>query len=536
MKKSIVVLLACLFAFAEIHSNYYQISETDDYQFAETDDYQITEADDSRPAGFSVTDRYLIEHPLESIRESVSSDQFGKQLPLMKKMIAKEKESGFFGYHGCSQRYRIFQDILRAVFEEALGYDIPSDFQFLRIPGDEMFDLKNGKLSFYKLFDRKEPSESIKMKIIDSLFIKPFNEEFNSSMLVKDLTSKEKKELWGVALEFLETLDTLAMEDYYSYEFDDEKRALTLPVDSNALSPNPYMQSIRKKLEMIMRKLDSQEQIGSRMSSAPSESVEKLHTVFMRILKKKQKKVDSIQVKNQISMNYKFGVLIERVYSLSYEEYEGPLWNFFFPYNDHIPGQQSRIICLNMPLFGNYYRPGESSLYVFLNGYSIASGDSAVMELLSKYFEEIGLNKKLPEVLRNIAVDELSKSTNQNGSILQFFDLSEENGKTPLEGADASAYVSHSFGIPLKHLEPSQLILNEHPIQQNNLDLQLRLIPCNHTTLNPYSFLRVIRYDSQDPKISKKIIEQMRNKLKGGIVDIKKLNAYKSKMDSTWGH
>ncbi len=525
MKKIIVLLLPILFAIATIHA----IED----QYLDFDTYQNTETENARAESFSVTDRYLNEHSLETIKASVSSFEFDKQLPLMKKMIAKEKESGFFGYHGCSPRYRIFQDILWAVFEEALGYEIPSNFQFLRIPGDEMFDLKNGKLSFYELFDRTGPSESVKIKIIETLFIKPFNEGSGIlSIEIKDLTKKEKQDLWQVSLEFINVLDALAMEDYYTYEFEAVKHVRDMLGGSTA--PSPYIQSIRKKLEMIMCHLDAQEQVSPRFTL--SGSIDKLHTVFMRVLNKKQKKVDSRKVKNMISKNYKFNLLLERVYTLSYEDYQGPLWNFFFPYNDHIPGQQSRIVCLNMPLFGNYYRAGESSLYVFLNGYSIAAGDSAVMELLSNYFEEIGLDNHLPQILRNIALDELSKSPNINGSILQFFDLSAKKGKTPFEGADASAYVSHSFGIPLKHLEPSQLILNKHPIQLNNLDLQLRLIPCNHTTLNPYSFLKVIRYDSHDPKISKNIIKLMRENLRSGIVDIKKLNAYKSKLDSIWSY
>lgn len=514
--KNTILLLSFLFAFASIYS--------------EVDDYQLSEA--SRGIGFSITESYLKDYPLKTIRKKVPGKQFDKQLPLINKMIAKEKESGFFGYHGCSQRYRIFQDILRAVFEEALGYELPNDFQFLRIPGDKMFDLKEGKSSFYHLFDRKEPAETIKIKIVDALFIQPFNTDFGYNLQTGDLESEDKEELWEVTQEFIEILDSLAMEDYGDYEFEDEKHARSLQEDSEISSSDAYMQSIRKILNMVKQKIESQAQINSR--ARPGESISKLHAVFMRILNKKEQNIDVDQVKTQISMNYKFSSLIYRVGELSSQDPDVPLWDFFFPYNDHKPGQQSRILCLNMPLFGNYHHSGESSIHVFLDGYSIAGGDSDVIKILSKFFAEIGLDKKLPEAMQKIALAELKKPENKYGSILQFFDLAAKNGKIPYEGADSSAYVSHSYGIPLKHLEPSQIILNKYPVRRNKVDLQLRLIPCNHTTLNPYSFLRAIRYDSQDPKVSKKILDDMRKKVKTGIVDIKKLNAYKAKMDAIW--
>jgi hypothetical protein len=44
-----------------------------------------------------------------------------------------------------------------------------------------------------------------------------------------------------------------------------------------------------------------------------------------------------------------------------------------------------------------------------------------------------------------------------------------------------------------------------------------------------------VRYDSRQPEVSKKIIRLMRKKLKGGVVNINKLNAYKDKMDLIWG-
>lgn len=492
------------------------------------------------PAGSSITSLYLKDHSLDTIKSRFWGDQFDKQFPIMKKIMANENDVGFFGYHGCSVRYRIFQDILRAVFEESLGYEIPSDFQFLRIPGDKMFDLKDGKYSFFKLFDRKEPNEKNKNIIINGLFIKPFNESYGCTIQVSDLTQKEKKEMWAIQLEFLEVLDSLAMEDYYSYEFEDDGMlasldpfSLPIPFGNEGEQQEDerslYLESARKKLKMVIDKLDALEQENSLESLSPSTSMAQMHKIFMRILKKKHKYVDSGKVKYHIEESFKFRNIYDSIYSLSYTDFSNAM-EYFLPYNDHIPGQQSRIVCLNLPLFGNFERLGECSLYVFLSGGSIAGGDNNVTDLLQKYFDKIGLQKELVYSLQDIAIEEIEQSKQTNGSILQFFDESENL----YQGADLTTYVSHSFGIPLRHLEPSQLHLNEHPLQINNLDLQLRLIPCNQTTLNPYSFLRVIRYDSQNPEISKRIITRMREKLKDGVVNVKKLEIYKDKMDKIW--
>lgn len=525
MKKFIILILTC------------------DCLFADGEDFesQTSIYGDLTPLGVSITDFYLKEHSLTKIKSVFADDHFDRQLPLLKKMIAKEEESGFFGYHGCSQRYRIFQDILRAVFEEVLDLEIPYDFQFLRIPGDKMFALKNNKYSFYALFDRKEASASTKMKIVDALFLKPFNENFSRKITIADLTSQEKMELWLIAFDFVETLDSLAKEDYCDYDFEEEKTAIALDLPAlpqSALMPSRRILSIQKKLHKLMHLIEAQENAENnplRNLTPPSLAINKIHKIFMRVLSKKQKSVVASQVKNQIAMNFKFSVLLAKIFNLTYSDpADFFLWDFFFPYNDTKSEQQSRILCLNIPLFGNYQRLDESSVFIFLNDHSIEDGDSRVMKLLSDYFAQIGLDKNLPEKLREIAITELTNAGNRQGCIMQFFDLSESNGKTPYQGVDMAAYVSHTFGIPLKQLEPSQLLLNEHPIRRKNLDLQLRLIPCNHTTLNPYSFLRVVRYDTLDPQISKRIIVKMRGELKTGIENTQKLQAYKAAIEKSW--
>lgn len=64
--------------------------------------------------------------------------------PLFNSM-AEEEDWGHIGYHGASQSYRIFQDIIKMVIEEVLEIAVREDFHFLRVPGDDDFNLNSIK-------------------------------------------------------------------------------------------------------------------------------------------------------------------------------------------------------------------------------------------------------------------------------------------------------------------------------------------------------------------------------------------------------
>lgn len=52
--------------------------------------------------------------------------------------IIPHEELGFFGYHSSTQKYRVFQDIIRITLEEICGIPIRDDFHFLRAPGNPL--------------------------------------------------------------------------------------------------------------------------------------------------------------------------------------------------------------------------------------------------------------------------------------------------------------------------------------------------------------------------------------------------------------
>lgn len=49
------------------------------------------------------------------------------------------EEPGFLGYHGSTQEYRIYQDIIRLILEEHIKISVRKDFHFFRIPADPQF-------------------------------------------------------------------------------------------------------------------------------------------------------------------------------------------------------------------------------------------------------------------------------------------------------------------------------------------------------------------------------------------------------------
>jgi hypothetical protein len=104
----------------------------------------------SLTAGIPVQDKYL--GPTEQLVKRESWNTIQKNLNKIKipndlipffDTIASNENWGHIGYHGATQDYRIYQDIIRLTVEEILGIPIRKDFQFLRIPGDSDLNLNS---------------------------------------------------------------------------------------------------------------------------------------------------------------------------------------------------------------------------------------------------------------------------------------------------------------------------------------------------------------------------------------------------------
>lgn len=499
---------------------------------------------------FTPTERYLGENPIRKVLDAYY--YFGididKRLPFFMNIIAGEKEEGFVGYHGCSQRYRLFQDILRALFEERFGISIPQDFQFLRIPGDPLFDLKDNKQSFYRLFDRVVLPKKEQCILIDTLFIIHFNARYGTSLTAKQLSNKEFAKLWGVLLDFLETLDLLALEDQDS--FDDTVHADGSPflkadkkIKKKSIAKDAFVESVCEKLSSMIKFVEAEERSG--MLKKKLFHSHKVKAALVSVFTPKLP-ISALawDLQDWAAEEAKFITFLYHVrddFGWIFDEAENRRFaRFFFPYFDHDPLQQSRLVAMNIPLYGNYYRMGECTIAAFLWDSAIAGGDDKVVGLLSDFFADAGFSPDLPRKLYNIGLEEMKKAGTEaanphaHGCLLQFFDHSSKMGKAPYSGIDAVAFASHSFGIPIKIIQPSELVLGTHPLRHNQNDLQLRLVTSSHTTLNPNSFLRIKRYDTLDPAISKRILKKMKAALQTAPVEADKLKKQQLKFKKLW--
>ncbi len=92
----------------------------------------------------SPTDRYIEAYSWDAIANGLRGLQVTMAHRLFFDRITVREEIGFIGYHGSTQEYRVFQDIIRLILEEIVGLpSIRSDFHFFRIPGAPAYTYEN---------------------------------------------------------------------------------------------------------------------------------------------------------------------------------------------------------------------------------------------------------------------------------------------------------------------------------------------------------------------------------------------------------
>ncbi len=96
--------------------------------------------------------RYLGINPRLKVLETLEAQDIRlKQLEFYDNLMNQE-ERGHIGYHASSHQFRVFQDILRMVYEEVLGLEFKKDFYFFRIPGDPALHDYLSQFDFLKAF------------------------------------------------------------------------------------------------------------------------------------------------------------------------------------------------------------------------------------------------------------------------------------------------------------------------------------------------------------------------------------------------
>lgn len=462
------------------------------------------------------SENYLQQHSITEIKSFFSDPaklnefnqkvHFEENLPFFLSIMEQENEGRFIGYHASSMQFRIFQDILRATFEEVLQIEIPKDFYFFRVPGDPSFDLFDNKNTYFEMFER-EIDTSNKIWYLSFFIFDSIREGLGIDIQVADLTEQEFESLWNILEHFIE-----------DFNFDPSLLKKKFEIDSL----EKILKDLSKKRKNLRPKV---------LSPAEGKTVAK---IIVQVSQRLDQVIDEenivIWAKTEITTNQFLKRFTNLFISLmeqdSYREaYE--IWKNLLPYLDIINEQRKLLISMNIPLFGNYFRSDESTLAVFSNNQTISKGDSALINILEEFYDEIGLPKDLISSLFDFELSEINKSGVKTGCIYQFFD--NPNRESAL--VDKIAFVSRDFGVPANIYVPSQVIYADVlPNYNNSTDLQLRMVMSNYSTLNPFSGLRIKRYDQIPSEISHNILEGLKQNLRAIETDKDKLNKYKEKL------
>jgi hypothetical protein len=186
----------------------------------------------------------------------------------------------------------------------------------------------------------------------------------------------------------------------------------------------------------------------------------------------------------------------------------------------------AQLLSLQLSLYrGCAPDKGSCSIGFLADNYSISSIDYT--NQIAHFFTLLGLDPEQARVVYEKAKGILPQ---ENGILLQFFDLSHENSNGSLyEFLDRFAYASKAGGEPLEgQIPPSQYIL------ESKMFPQLRLVIGNQHLLNPSSLVTIKRYDGIDPTIIENYEEVLRSFYRSQSVDEKQKEHYKCLLLSQW--
>ncbi len=410
--------------------------------------------------------------------------------------LASTEDKTVFGYHGAAQDYRIFQDALKVIFEELLMIQLPDDFHFLRIPGDEFkYGDADIKKSFFERKDLPLPKE-LYPYIIDFFILEPISQKYEKSLTSIDFSEAAKEELSLLLKCIREKINRQGNNDGALFP---NVPNLIQEIACHAEISNSQIQDIL--LEWI-----------TNCSNLPSEFNDFLMEKFW----------------NQKELPWK--VRRELLRNLQDQ------WTqFICPFLDGFNKGAKEVFSMVGPLFSGLENPHMSSCiypFIFNDGYTIDQNNILLLEL-KQFCANLSLEPTLAEQLINCGMDIVRKTGNQRGVIYQLYDTSAQH----LNGVDSISYLSQNYGFPILDAENLALssFVDGSLVYSNDEQIQIRLILENGTALNPYSFIRMTRYDTLPEGTDSAIYSAMREiLLKSPSADPMKVEQYKEKLRSYW--
>lgn len=430
------------------------------------------------------------DHSYEISQDSTSEIFYDEELlqsivlytPLIWEIIEYEKEAGFFGYHAANYSVKIYQEILRAVFEDHLKMKIPPDFYFFRIPTELLLTREGGVKEFFQEIESNSRQDGERLTV-QYLFLLPLNQELGLG-LTPDHFSKE--ELFLLSSAVIQHFRFLTPP--YTYVKDDVEYHAELFYPSH----KPYQRE--EVLQCLYQK-------------CPTKNSEEVGLALDKVL--------SLEYAIQ-----RLGVFFD----------DAKIFSFFMPFNNFLENQRPRLLSLNYSLLGNANNSSSFTLGFFLGSLHNSDSESAI-GFLTPLFEEIGLDTRaLKEIFEEV---EVRLQGQHWGCLYQFFDKSSD-----FKHLDAYGYVSYPGGIPYPSLVPSDVVLGNVPLyakgEARDDYLQLRLVMTKNGVLNPNGSFKMKFYDLLDPKTSSSLNQMIHRKVQEAVIEPAKLKKYQSLLKALW--
>ena len=194
-------------------------------------------------------------------------------------------------------------------------------------------------------------------------------------------------------------------------------------------------------------------------------------------------------------------------------------------YNDNLHATMQHIMSLNIALYQSWNADYDFSPRYFLQNRPWT--DVSFSTVLRQFFDLVGVD---PSHIEHIFTIARSYVPQREGFIIQFFDTSHEKGLFPYSFLNEQAYPGNA-GYKIKNaLLPSQYLIHS----TISYFPQLRLVMSNSGTLNPYSPIEMIRYDSMSPAQELEYKQQLQMYMRTLPFDQEKAEWYKQRLLNDW--
>lgn len=462
-----------------------------------------------------MTQRYLNQVSLDRILQGLTFEEkvdFEASLPFFLEIAANET-SQTFGYHGAPQEFRLFQDVLKVIFEERLGIQLPENFNFLRLPGEE-FSSNTSNSSHSFLTNKPEHIDpKLHRYALDYFLLRPINKSYGLQLEPNHFSDQAISEV-EVFLDSIrkaqQALNNPFHQEIETFVFPDTlckgvschtgTGIEEIHVFLNRLLIEEYQNSLPPFDHYLWEKFD----VNLYLDGVPKEQLDEYLKAYEERLK--------------------------YVLELSRDWHE-----YFYYYYDATPAGAGQVLSMVGPLFsGMVEKEGETCLLPYLSNSSYEGYEKSLEAILEGFCTSLGMEPGIAGKMLESGRRIIDATENDNGVIFQFYDLSSD----PQSAQDRCTYLSLACGISVYNAEnlKTSSFVNGDLVADLDTQVQIRMVIGNATNLNPLGSIRMVRYDSLPEGTGLAILEAMRTVLaESSEEDPSKKAHYRELLKQYWG-